>query len=91
MCKEKTSVSRCQYVVVVRKVVVAGRGCALVVAVGSAGTVRDGGAVGTGADVVGVGASSGVRMAVKVLVDGSALGVIFANAKAVRIVVECAA
>ena len=68
-----------------------GPGFALDVAVGSAGVVRDRSAVGAGADVFGAGASSGVGMAVKVLVDGSALGVIFANAKAVRIVVECAA
>ena len=71
--------------------VVAGTGFALVVAVGSAGIVRDGGAVGARADVFGAGASSGVGMTVKVLVDGSALGVIFANTQAVRVVVECAA
>ena len=37
----------------VRKVVVAGTAIALVVAVGSAGIVRDGGAVGAGAEVFG--------------------------------------
>jgi hypothetical protein len=79
-------------------VVVAGTGFALVVAVGSAGGAgicRAGivcdNAVGAGADVVGAGASSGVGMAVKVLVDAGALGVIFANTQAVRVVVECAA